>query len=153
MDVGNTNADLFEDFARHGVLGALARLDETGKDRMLTGAPYGLAAENAVSPPSWISMITAGSARGKHRRSAIRVGTGHHMAGFAAFGRTAADPAEAVSVLPGRHGAGVGQHPCFLSRQQRPNFPQVAIGSELGERWRLVMRQIGGKIGAAVPKA
>ena len=104
---------------------------------MLTGAPYGLAAEDAIVATVMDQHDHGRIGTREAQESAIRVDTSHHMAGFAAFGRTAADPAEAVSVLPGRHGAGVGQHPCFFSRQQRPDFPQVAIGSELGERWRL----------------
>ena len=144
VDVGNTNADLFEDFARHGVLEALARLDETGEDRMLTGAPYGLAAEDAIVAAVMDQHDHGRVGTREAQESAIRVGTSHHMAGFAAFGRTAADPAEAVSVLPGRHGAGVGQPPTrsgpegssrneFLSRVVCPVF-HFLHGKVAGDR-------------------
>ena len=78
VDVGNTNADLFEDFARHGVLEALARLDETGKDRMLTGAPYGLAAEDAIVAAVMDQHDHGRIGTREAQESAIRVGTGHH---------------------------------------------------------------------------
>ena len=64
-DVGDPQPDLLGDLAGDRRLGRLPRLDEAGEDREPAGRPDRLPAEHHRSPPSWTSMITAGSVRGK----------------------------------------------------------------------------------------
>jgi hypothetical protein len=123
-DVFDKKPDLLKNLARHGALGALARLHESSQNGVHALRPNGLPSEQALFTRLYQNDYGRISAREMHN-PALRIHAGAAVPAFSDFVSASAGAAKMVAFIPVRQSFGVSEKRSVISRKQRRNGSKI----------------------------